>query len=403
MSLTYKDRALRRLKTHRADGLEYSPLATPSTFSAFGNSPMLYYQVYDSNLAPVRKGLTYSHSLEELHYMAIDNADRLGTFDRLFHARPGFSARTMTVRDLILTAFVGTSSGEVTSMLACPYQGELPYDMDTSLFAIVASDLVPNTRSTPLRLALNVPAKGLKRWSHMTKMSIFSSSVTPDTELIQMHKNINLGQVVELRNDPSGYTHYSKQALESMKPKSAPAADQVVAPAGVEPVSNGAQAGTALSGGDEVAHESTDTDAAPIAEDNDLETPVDEGLEASQQEGTESQLAEDSTRAPIALVTEDEAIPSRKGSLAGLDAISAPLQAAKLEDKTTTVHDKMAVEASESNPVFESLEHDLQSSSASGAAGHVPHASREEGVHSTTKLEDVEDESEGTQPALGRD
>lgn len=419
MSLTYKDRALRRLKTHRADGLEYSPLATPSTFGAFGNSPMLYYQVYDSNLVQVRKGVTYSHSLEELHYMAIDNADRLGTFDRLFHARPGFSSKTMTVRDLILTAFVGTSTGEVTSMLACPYQGEMPYDLDTSLFAIVASDLLPNTRSTPLRLALNVPAKGLKRWSHMSKMSIFGSSATPDTELVQMHKNINLGQIVDLRNDPSGYTHYSKEALAAMKPKPSTDANAVVAPTGVEPISDGAQAGTALSGGDEAPQESMTSETAlventqPAEIGNESGTPVGDGL---QEESTTVLSSEDTTRAPIALVTDEASPASRKNSSTGLDAISGPLQAARLEDKTTTVHDKMAVEASESHPAFDSLEHDLRATHENSLEEPVEqthdapdiirdhaHTSSATGESAAPVASSATDDFEGPQPPLQRD
>lgn len=356
MSLTHKQQAIRRLKANR-QALNYDPRPGPSSAAVFRESPVLYYQVYDGDLAPVRKGVIYAHSLEELCYMALDNAQRLGTFDELFTARPNFSARNMTIRDLILTSFVGTSDGKIETMLVCPYQGDIGFDLDTKLFDAVASDLVPNSRTTPLRIALNVPAT-ITKWSLMTKPRFFSTSKSSDSLLLQLNNRVNLAQVVELRNDPQGSVRYSQKVLDELHARKNPpkVASVVVAPAAVPEVVQSDEATVAEA---PAMNPVVDEDSAqdepvdePLGEIVEPETVEDRGVNVT---GAE---AENSTRAPIAIATDDIHATS---SIIDVSSITAPLQASKLEDNMVVEADKLAVEANESNPVFNELEN-----------GHIP-------------------------------
>lgn len=396
MSLSYKARALRRLEALRTGNAIYEPRSSASDSSAFRDSPILYYTVYDGNLAPVRKNVVYAHSLEELQFMAIDNASRLETFDQLFRLRPDFSARNMTLRDLILTAFVGTKDGQLSSMLICPYQGDTPFDLGTTLYATVMSDLVRNTRQTPLRIALNVPA-GMQKWSHMSKLRMFGRS--SDKQLIELNSRVNCFQIVELRNDPDGTVRYSQKALDAMKAKNAPA--EKVAPASAEPLSNGAESGTAMAA-------STTEDLPGTSEEGEMvvEYPVEgtgsvfettdptTGLDATEANGASGHVGEataelqtdDAQRAPIALATEEP-----EGSEVDVSAISGPLKAARLEDNIAPASDSLAVEANQSHPAFEGLERDQR---AGEVAEHSTRVHEEEGLGATSATKDTGVEAE---------
>ncbi|CCG83874.1 protein of unknown function [Taphrina deformans PYCC 5710] len=427
MSLSLKERAQRRLRAHRKDGLEYDPRPEPSQFTAFSESPILYYSVYDKNLSPVRKGLVYAHSLEELYYMAIDNAARLDTFDLLFRLRPDFSSRTMTIRDLILTAFVGTSDGSLNSMLVCPYQGDAPYSLDTTLYATVMSDLVRNSRDSPLRIALNVPT-AMQKWSHTSKLRLFGASV--DSKLIELNNRVNCKQIVELRNDPEGAVRYSQKALEAMRTSQAPSAEaQKVAPSSVEPVSNGAEAGTATETATETATGTTDADSDDVGsqiltttgqEENDVELSAEHQADAATQVTSSQSLEANAVSKPTsATVSESSgadqtstgevsgAYPTGNTESIDVTAISGPLQAAQLKDNTTAELDSVAVDANASHPAFESLEHrngemieDGRTRESAKAAGH----SSSDIAHGRgTALTTTDDEQADLAPPLTRD
>ncbi len=84
--------------------------------------PILYYRVFDSDFRPTTALL--AHTIDELYFMAIDNARKLGTLNTLFQMYPDFSASNMCLRHMILTSFVGTGEGKTGGLFCCPQQSE---------------------------------------------------------------------------------------------------------------------------------------------------------------------------------------------------------------------------------------------------------------------------------------
>lgn len=368
-----KEKILRKLQAYRDDGIDYKPDQAASSYIGLKESPILYYKVFDNSLRPT-SDITYAHSLDELFYMAIDNSDRLSTLDNLVAIRPSFSPRTMTVADLILTAFIGTKDGQLTSLFAAPYQGQSPYSLDTTLYAIAMSEMIPNSKGQPLRIALNVPTT-MKKWSHLSRLSFLGSRASNST-LIELNTRVNNGQILELRNDPEGCVRYSAKAraLLAQREKEKGKITSSVAPVVPMESAEGAPA-TEPSPTEDVPPESaveSPTTAMPANNDT---------VETQQAPKLDRELGAAIADEPVQSTTTTSPPPlvQRKSAL-DVSAITGPLQAAKLADKTHYVPDKTTIEANESHPALEHIK-----TAPESPAPQLEVATEGEGMFSNTK------------------
>ncbi|ORY75718.1 hypothetical protein BCR37DRAFT_389553 [Protomyces lactucae-debilis] len=320
-ALTAKDKALKRLQEGRAVHNEYKAAAEPTESLNVSNTPILYYTVHDANFRQVNEGVVYAHSLEELFFQAIDNADRIGSLDALFSLRPDFTPRNLTIRDLVLTSFVGSDDGNISSLLCCPYTSDKAFEADTSLSAICMSEFVPNTRDSPLRISVNSTSKN---WSAMKGLSLFGPK--SDKLLIELNERVNKRQIVALRNDPEGCIRYSKASLQLLaEQKEKEAAEQAAADA--------AERGTEA---DSEGGSKTDSTTLPTA------VPVASSTTEAAEDATTT-----ATKAPV------RPKPVSQPSAYSLAAISGPLRAAKNEDNVRQELDADAISANVNHPAFE--------------------------------------------------
>ncbi|BFZ57214.1 hypothetical protein PYCC9005_004265 [Savitreella phatthalungensis] len=324
------------LKLVRGESGVYAPQPTGNTHEHFKDSPLLHYKVFDKNFKAVSE-IVYSHSLEELYFQAIDNADRLGTLDVLFSLRPNFSARRMTVRDMILTSYVGTGDGKISHIFAAPYQSHTAASLDTELYALAVSEMIPNAASLPLRLALNV-SPAMKKWSGMSGLKLFASTI-PDAQLQDLNRRVNQEQIIELRNDPEGCVRYSQRYLEHMreqKEKNEQGAKN----------SEGTESAKAQSGQYKFVQGSGPNPSESLAVLQRAE--ADRSAQKSELPPQSSQSATGSN-------------PERKMDLS---SINAPTRAAKLERMVTSEFDSMAVDSNESAEAFKHLDGEQQAKAA---------------------------------------
>lgn len=343
----------------RGDGV-YKPDVGPGSNERFADSPLLNYRLYDKHFRSAEGETVYTHSLEELYIQAIDNADRLGTLEVLFQLRPNLAARTMTVRDLVLTSFVGTDDGEISHIFASPYRSQTAADLDTELFALAVSDFIPNNKDQPLRIAIG-PHPATKKWAGLSGLKLFASSKT-DALLEDLNKKVNKEQIVQLRNDPEGCTRYSAKYKEQMA-KDAAERD------GAGKEATGITKGNVVSGSEYDASGPSPSD--PIAvfkskihqpQSSVVAAPLATGTTDADAAAETPAAAAETTAEPLAKTTSNTTGTAGKGL--DISAISAPTRAANQEDVVTTVLDKMAIDASQSHPAFDELER-TQSETAS--------------------------------------